>query len=190
MSNLLKISLPVAGLLMSLSAFGSPWQASEKCQLNQSQPAGLYPQAAKTLSDLELTPRITQGLNQSISSQNVHGVDDVIDKVPYTAAVDISVKCLVGDQDSKIKDLLRTLAESGFVGWYRQNGRDGWKGPNHVHAIWIKQKLKPSLAKQVNSWLQGKNGLKSNLDYEYWQPTADLKGRVKGYLREASVGSR
>ncbi|MNJ62752.1 hypothetical protein D3C77_586050 [compost metagenome] len=79
--------------------------------------------------------------------------------------------------------MLKALAESGFVGWYRKNGSDGWKGDDHIHAIWVKQKLKPSLVKQVNSWLQDKNGLKSNSVYQYWRPTEELKDIVKGYLK-------
>lgn len=181
MFNMVKKSLPVAVFLMSLSAYGSPWEVKKNCQLYKYKPSGIYPQAVQELSELGLIFRVTQGLNQEVSPKNVHGADDVIDGVPYTAAVDISIQCLVGDKD--IKEVLKALAESGFVGWYRKNGRDGWKGDDHIHAIWVKQKLKPSLVRQVNSWLQDKNGLKSNAVYQYWRPTEELKDIVKGYLK-------
>jgi hypothetical protein len=183
MLNRIKKSIPITVCLISFSAYGSSWDAIKNCQLSNSQSTGLYPEAARKLSDLGLTPRITQELNQSVSPQNVHGVDDVIDKVAYTAAVDISVRCLAADQDGTIKELLKTLAENGFVGWYRKNGIDGWSGPNHIHAIWVKQKLKPSLVKQVNSWLEGRSGLRSNEVYEYWKPADELKNMVRDYLK-------
>ena len=58
----------------------------------------------------------------------------------YTAAVDISVRCLNAAQ---IKNLLGVLATRGFAGWYRRNGLDEWTGPPHVHAIWTGSPLKP-----------------------------------------------
>ncbi|MNO34943.1 hypothetical protein D3C76_249900 [compost metagenome] len=190
MLSVVKNSLTAVVFLMSLSAYASPWEASRNCHLNKSQSSGIYPEAAQKLSDLELIPRVTQGINQTKSPQNVHGTDDVIDGVPYTAAVDISVRCLDGDRDGKIKGLLTALAENGFVGWYRKNGSDGWSGADHIHAVWVKQKLKPSLEKQVNSWLEGKNGLRKDAVYQYWKPSDELKETVSGYFKKAAVSSR
>ena len=127
-----------------------PWSPSATCKLNPAKPQGLHPQAYDALKKLSVAHRITQGINHSKDSGNVHDTDVTIQSVAYTGAVDISVRCL---SEMQIQLLLGRLAESGFAGWYRNDGQDDWSGPPHIHAIWAGCALKPALRRQIESWL-------------------------------------
>jgi hypothetical protein len=164
----------------SASAQSFPWKPNASCKLNPAHPLGLYPDAYAALRGLNLEHRITQGINHSADRGNVHDTDVTIDGKPYTAAVDISVRCLT---ETEIKELLADLAGLGFAGWYRRAGRDGWTGPPHVHAVWAGCRLKPFLQYQIESWLEGDNGLGSNQPYRFWQPSEQMKDRVRGLYR-------
>lgn len=161
------------------------WAPRAGCNLNRPHPGGLYPDAAVELADLGLSARITQALNTTRKAKNVHGADKTINGILYTGAVDLSIRCLKGEEDNQIKKMLHVLAENGFVAWYRKNGTDGWRGDNHIHAVWVRQPLKPVLERQVESWLLYKNGLKSNTEYTFWKPTDDLLEKIKKYRADA-----
>ncbi|HLH31111.1 MAG TPA: hypothetical protein VKY31_07900 [Terriglobia bacterium] len=148
--------------------------------MNPAHPQGLHLDAYAALRKLELTHRITQGINHSADRGNVHDTDVRIEGKQYTAAVDISVRCLT---ETQIKTLLADLANAGFGGWYRRDGRDGWTGPPHVHAVWAGSRLKPFLQYQIESWLDGGNGLGSNQPYYFWQPSEQMKQNVRGLYR-------
>jgi hypothetical protein len=87
----------------------------------------------------------------------------------------MSVRCLSEDQ---IRRFLSSLANNGFVAWYRKPDTDGWKGPSHIHAVWVSDPLKPRLRGQVGSWLKGHNGLVPNLSYAFWQPAEQEKAMI------------
>jgi hypothetical protein len=164
-------------LSMSMSAEPKfPWGPEVRCQLNPARPAGLHPDAYAALRDIAIAHRVTQGINHAPERGNVHDTDVTIRGKAYTAAVDISVRCLTAAQ---IKNLLGVLATRGFAGWYRQNGIDDWTGPPHVHAIWAGSALKPVLRQQVESWLSGGNGLGSGRAYQFWQPSGEMKDKVR-----------
>lgn len=174
-------------LLVSYCAYAQEenWAPREGCDLSRPHPEGLYPDAAEELAKLGLSARITQALNTAKEVKNVHGADNKINGILYTGAVDISIRCLKGAEHIQIKRMLNTLAANGFVAWYRKNGTDGWNGANHIHAVWVRQSLKPVLERQVESWLAYKNGLKSNAEYTFWKPTDDLLEKVKKYRADA-----
>ena len=86
------------------------------------------------------------------------------------------MRCLNAAQ---IKSLLAILATHGFAGWYRKAGLDDWTGPPHVHAIWAGSPLKPVLRQQVASWLAGGNGLGTGRPYQFWQPSSEMKDKVR-----------
>jgi hypothetical protein len=153
-----------------------PWAPEVRCQLNPAHPQGLHPIAYRELQNLKLAHRITQGFNPASERGNVHFADGSIDGKPYTAAVDISVRCLT---EAQIKMLLARLAEAGFASWYRKQGRDDWNGPPHIHAVWAGCRLKPFLKYQVESWLDGNNGLDSNRPYEFWQASTAQKDKIR-----------
>ena len=160
-----------------------PWAERASCKTESPKPEGLHPDARAALASLALSHRITQGLNVKVEPGNVHTADGMIGNQPYTGAVDISTRCL---EEEQIKLLLVTLAEKGFVAWYRKPCADGWgKGASHVHAVWTNSVLKPVLRGQVESWLQGKNGLKSNAEYKFWQPSAELKKSIRARFQAA-----
>lgn len=164
-----------AGLPQVAEAF--PWSPEVRCTLNPARPRGLHPDALSALQGLALAHRITNGINNSSARGNVHSADGAINRRPYTGAVDISVRCLTGEQ---IKVLLGHLANSGFAAWYRKAGQDGWiTGAPHVHAVWAGCRLKPVLQQQVQSWLSGMNGLASNRPYQFWQPSDEMKAKVQ-----------
>jgi hypothetical protein len=158
-----------------------PWSPEVRCTLNPSRPQGLHPDARSALESLSLVHRVTQGINQSSDRGNVHNTDVTINGTAYTGAVDISVRCL---SEAQIRTLLGRLASLGFAGWYRKDGEDGWKGPPHIHAVLAGSRMKPVLQWQVESWLEGRNGLSANPHYRFWQASEVMKERVRGLYRK------
>lgn len=153
-----------------------PWAQSRPCVLGNYSYSGLHPKAEQILADIDLTHRITQGLNNKVAGGNVHGVDTTHEGKEVTAAIDISVRCL---SDSDIKKLLDTLASRNIIGWLRRKGQDHWPGPDHIHAVWVGDQLKQRLKLQVESWLLGKNGLASDKPYQFWSPSEDDATRIR-----------
>ena len=170
------LSLPVAGQALPQTSVSYPWRPEVRCSLNPSKPNGLHPDAHAALAGITLVHRITQGINHSSDRGNVHDTDVTIGGKAYTAAVDISVRCLT---EAQIKTLLGTLASVGFAGWYRKDSEDDWAGPPHIHAIWSESQLKPVLRRQIEGWLEGRNGLGSNRPYRFWQPDLKMKEEIR-----------
>src|SRR2546425_8017181 len=158
-----------------------PWSPNQGCKLNPARPQGLHPEAYAALQSRSIAHRITQGINHSPESRNVHDTDGTMNGVAYTGAVDISVRCLTASQ---IQSLLGRLAELGFAAWYRKDGQDDWSGPPHIHAVWAGCRLKPILRRQVESWLRGGTGLGSDHPYRFWQPSAEMKEIVRALYRK------
>lgn len=158
-----------------------PWAPEARCKLNPAKPQGLHPDAYSALQKRAIAHRITQGINHSPGRGNVHDTDITIKGVPYTGAADISVRCLT---EAQIRTMLAALAELGFAGWYRKDGHDDWTGPPHIHAVFAGSALKPVLRRQVESWLEGRNGLGSNEMYRFWQPSAGMKDQVRALYRK------
>lgn len=146
------------------------WSPRADCSFVPSGDNRLPPEAQSALVALDIEHRITQTLNNRKTASNYHGPDMTLKGRTYTAAVDLSVRCL---DASSIKRLLSQLANHGFAAWYRENGKDGWKGANHIHAVWAAEPLKPQLRDQIKSWLNGRTGLVGNGKYEFWQPSAE-----------------
>jgi len=166
---------------LSLALWQSPsWAPNANCKLNPAKPQGLHPEALSLLKRESIAHRITQGINHTVDRRNVHDTDGTISGVPYTGAVDISVRCL---NASQIQTLLGRLASQGFAGWYRKDGQDGWTGPPHIHAVWAGCQLKPFLRQQVEAWLSGQNGLGTNAPYRFWQPSEEMKKQVLNLYR-------
>lgn len=158
-----------------------PWSAAVRCALNPAHPEGLHPDALAALKALSLTHRITQGINHKVERGNVHDTDGTVNGKPYTGAADISVRCLTAAQ---IQQLLGRLADAGFAAWYRKDGDDGWTGPPHIHAVFAGCALKAVLRRQVESWLDGNNGLGGNTPYKFWKPAAAMKDKVRTAYRK------
>ena len=174
------VFLIIASILTNQSTT-PPWAPVRQCRLNPANPNGLHPGAYTALKDLSAAHRITQGMNTSSARGNVHQQDTTIDGKPYTGAVDISVRCLTEPQ---IRAFLTQLANAGFAAWYRKPGQDNWTGPPHIHAVWVGSRLKPVLRQQVESWLNGGNGLFSrDQPYRFWQPSRDAVERVRALYR-------
>jgi hypothetical protein len=156
-------------------ADGEPWNPRRDCAIAKRSQDGLVPQALQALVTIGVEHRITQTINPSSAAANYHGRDLSVDGKDVTAAVDISVRCL--DVDA-IRRLLSELAANGFAAWYREDGRDGWRGNAHIHAVWAAEPLKRQLRAQVSSWLAGRTGLVGDARYEFWQPTDQLRATV------------
>lgn len=149
-----------------------PWSQEYECVFGEYAPTGLFPTMHASLRDLKLEHRITRGLDTQEANWNYHQADFSHDGAEFSAAVDISTRCL---EDEQIKDLLGELAERGFAAWLREKDKDGWTGSKHIHAVWASAKLKPQLSEQIRNWLLGRNGLASNLKYKFWEPSEDQK---------------
>ncbi len=167
----------IALLLPALQAKAAneTWAARTDCVIAKRNYDGLVPDALAALHELGVEHRITQTINPGTAPSNYHGRDLAIEGRDVTAAVDISVRCL---DAPNIKRLLSHLALAGFAGWYREEGKDGWKGPTHIHAVWASEPLKRQLQKQIASWLGGRTGLVGDARYMYWQPTDTEKATV------------
>ncbi|GEM_PF-4900495 len=160
-----------------------PWSLDHACELGNYTVQGIIPAMLDTLTALSLTERLTNGFNPSSASSNYHGIDYTSNGINYSAAIDISIRCLTEDQ---IRTLLDELALRGFAGWYRKKGEDGWKGKNHIHAIWVAAPLKRQLALQVKKWLAGKNGLTSDKKYTFWTPTPDAVAQIRSAFAQSN----
>jgi hypothetical protein len=161
----------------------APWAPEKSCNVRKANTSGLYPKALSALAELFLDHRVTQALNRSTAPSNYHAPDGSIEGSEFTGAADISVRCLSEEQ---IKELLTKLAKSGFAAWYRKPGADGWTDVAHVHAVWVRDPLKPVLKGQVKSWLEGRNGLRSNMTYKFWQPSNELRASVRSTFEAAN----
>jgi hypothetical protein len=183
--------LLVLALLLPVSlacAEGEPWRPRQDCAIAKHSPGGLVPQALAALGTIGADHRITQTINASTIASNYHGRDQTIDGKDVTAAVDISVRCL---DEASIKRFLSELALSGFAAWYREDGRDSWKGSAHIHAVWAAEPLKRQLRAQITSWLAGRTGLVGDAKYKYWQPSETERARVReAYEASKGQGSR
>jgi hypothetical protein len=153
-----------------------PWSESPNCRVAPRGTEGLLPQAKSALGAAGADHRITRSLDRDPGGANYHGPDATIENRQFTAAVDISVRCV---DEEGIKELLGRLAQSGFAAWYRKNGKDSWKGNNHIHAVWAAEPLKRQLRGQVASWLAGRTGLVGDAKYSFWQPSEDERAVVK-----------
>lgn len=160
-----------------------PWSLDNACVLGNYTVQGIIPAMLDTLTALSLTERLTNGFNPSSASSNYHGIDYTSNGINYSAAIDISVRCLTEDQ---IRILLDELAMRGFAGWYRKKGADGWSGDNHIHAIWVTASLKRQLALQVKNWLAGKNGLTSDKNYKFWTPNPDALVQIRSAFAQSN----
>jgi len=185
-----RLAFPLIAFLLRLDPSAAapqtekvPWAPEVHCELNTAKPEGLYPDAYSALRSLAAAHRITQGINHSPERGNVHDTDVTVNGKSYTGAVDISVRCLT---EAQIKMFLGRLANLGFAAWYRKPGRDDWTGPPHIHAVWAGCRLKPVLRQQIESWLNGGNGLGSNRPYQFWQPSPEMKDRVRTLYRSVS----
>jgi hypothetical protein len=159
-----------------VNAQPSPWSPSPMCAVKPRNTEGLIAGARSALESAGVAHRITRTLDLSTSPANYHGADVTLDGKKFTAAVDISCRCLKDDQ---IQDLLGHLALAGFAAWYRKNGKDSWKGDDHIHAVWAAEPLKPQLRRQIASWLAGRTGLVGDAPYSFWQPTSAQRSAVQ-----------
>jgi hypothetical protein len=180
MSWIILATLAVGYYPTGVQTAAYPWSPGISCNLNPAKPAGLHPEALAALKGLALGHRITQGINHAVERGNVHGSDGLIKGNPYTAAADISVRCL---SDAQIRTLLDRLADVGFAAWYRKDGQDGWKGPPHVHAVFAGCRLKPVLHLQIEDWLGGGTGLSRNEPYRFWQPSQPAREKLRERYR-------
>lgn len=169
-----------AGYPTGVQTSAYPWAPGIPCNLNPAKPAGLHPEALGALKGLALGHRITQGINDAVERGNVHGSDGFINGKAYTAAADISVRCL---SEAQIRTLLDRLADVGFAAWYRKDGQDGWNGPPHIHAVFAGCRLKPVLHLQVEDWLRGGTGLSRNEAYKFWQPSRPAREKLRELYR-------
>lgn len=157
----------------------TPWAPNAACAVAPRGDKGLLPPAMAALKSVDVAHRITRTFDGDVSPSNYHGRDAIISKRDFSAAVDISVKCM---SDADIQQLLARLALSGFAAWYRVDGRDGWRrvlGGDHIHAVWAAGPLKSQLRRQVESWFVGKTGLVGNSSYTFWLPTDEQLRAVK-----------
>lgn len=184
---MIRTHLLVIALLLASSCVRAdeelPWKAQQNCAIAKKGHEGLNPMALQALVLIAADHRITQTINSATAASNYHGRDLTIDGKDVTSAVDISVRCL---EPAAIKRLLSELARNGFAAWYREDGKDSWKGAAHIHAVFAQEPLKPKLREQVSSWLDGRTGLRGNAKYEYWHPT-DQERRTVNSMYQAST---
>ncbi len=141
--------------------------------------SGLHPEASDRLRCAGVTSsQITQTIGYATASAGYHAPDGTAGGLPYTAAVDLSVRGLTTTQ---IRALLARLAENGFAPWYRQPGHDGWPASEapHIHAVFAGVVMKAELRGQIRDFLAGRNGLASHTHYSFWSPTAATREIIR-----------
>jgi hypothetical protein len=149
--------------------------------------AGLHPRASDALRAVGITAgRITQTIGNAPASAGYHKADGSVNGRPYTAAVDLSTS---GLSTAQIHNLLEKLGKVGYAAWYRQNGRDGWSGANHIHGVYANCKMKLALRSQIRSWLAGRNGLVSNTIYQFHRFSAAARNKVKAKFAQSNNGT-
>ncbi|MGN6111218.1 MAG: hypothetical protein ACTHU0_39335 [Kofleriaceae bacterium] len=149
--------------------------------------SGLHPRASDALRSAGVAAwRITQTIGNAPASAGTHASDGTVNGKAYSAATDLSTS---GMTTTQIHNLLERLSKLGFAAWYRQNGRDGWSGANHIHAVYANAKMKSALRSQVRSWLAGRNGLVSNTIYKFHAFSASAKAAVKAKFAMSQSGT-
>lgn len=94
--------------------------------------------------------------------------------------VDLKVRQYTPKQRKKV---LRALKRAGFAAWYRREVPGLW-GP-HIHAVLINDPTAAPAAKaQVQSYLQGRDGLAGNNVDKSWRPRKPV---VFNYKRNKPV---
>lgn len=148
---------------------------------------GLHPRASDAMRAAGVASwRITQTVGSAAASAGTHERDGYVNGKPYSAATDISTS---GMSTTQIHNLLERMAKLGFAIWYRQQGRDGWNGASHIHAVYANCAMKSSLRSQVRSWLAGRNGLVSNTLYKFHTFSAAAKAAVKAKFTMSTQGT-
>lgn len=150
---------------------------------------GLHPRASAAMLSIGLSAsRITQTIGSASASAGTHKQDGTVSGHPYSAATDISVR---GLSTTQIHNLLEKLGKVGFAVWYRQPGHDGWPSNQvaHIHAVYANCKMKESLRSQVRSWLDGRNGLRSNTTYRFHAFSSTAKSTVRTKFRASASGT-
>jgi hypothetical protein len=149
--------------------------------------AGLHPRASDAMRAAGVAAwRITQTVGSATASAGTHERDGYANGKAYSAATDISTS---GMSQTQIKNLLERMAKLGFALWYRQQGRDGWFGSSHIHAVYANCAMKSSLRSQVRSWLAGRNGLVSNTIYQFHTFSPAAKAAVKAKFAMSNQGT-
>ena len=149
--------------------------------------SGLHPRASDALRAAGVAGwRITQTIGNAPASAGYHAADGSVNGRTYCAAVDLSTSGLT---ETQIHNLLEKLAKVGFAVWYRKDGRDGWRGANHIHAVYANSKMKAQLRAQVRSWLDGRTGLVGNGVYGWHKFSATAKAAVKGKFSQSANGT-
>lgn len=176
--------IPILAVFLAAQAQAEPWSPSAACAVRPRGTAGLHPDAKAALEQGGVDHRITRSLDHDSSPANYHGPDTTIAGEPVSAAVDISVRCLT---EEDIKRLLGKLATLGFAAWYREDGKDGWKGSNHIHAVWAAEPLKRQLRRQVDSWVAGRTGLVGDAPYTFWKPTDEERMAIQQFYDKSKA---
>ena len=108
----MKIVLLILILLACVSTVAAndhgryPWSIEHQCEFDVYSPIGIFPTMRRTLQDLELEHRITRGFDPKKINWNYHQADYTFEGISYSAAVDISTRCL---SDAEIGELLSCL---------------------------------------------------------------------------------
>lgn len=151
---------------------------------------GLHPDASDALRRVGISSdRIMQTIGGAPDSKGTHLQDGTVAGQPYSAATDISVR---NWSQRKIRSVLEELGKEGFAAWYRQPGSDHWPSTSapHIHAVYVGCKMKPILRRQVNAWLEGRNGLRSNAPYRFYKWSGPAKSKVRSLFRAHGGGTR
>lgn len=101
-----KDSLILADSIVETEAINFPWSPNNSCELGNYNAQGIIPAMRDSLVKLSLEKRLTNGLNPSKASSNYHGMDFSSNEINYSAAIDISVRCLSEDEIRTLLDEL------------------------------------------------------------------------------------
>jgi hypothetical protein len=128
----------------------------------------MYPQARAALAAAGVpTSDLTQTYGDATASKGTHCIDT---GTSYSAATDMR-------QSSNPCGRVRKLRMEGFAAWYRTAPE--FPGNDHIHAVWAGASgMNKDKKKQVDSFLNGNDGLRYNLPDKHCPITQGEKAAV------------
>lgn len=142
----------------------------------------LHPLTEQALRNLGVTSsQVTQGYGNAAASAGYHAAVGVADGRRFSHCVDLTAALID-------RDFMLRLWEAGFVAFARVQGRNGWSGSSHIHAIHLgltaddgKSHLLSGPRAQIVDFLKqpALNGLVGHARLSGYVPPASLQAELR-----------
>jgi hypothetical protein len=123
-----------------------------------------------------------QTVGTARASAGYHRPDGEYAGEAYCAAVDLRTRDL---NRTRIKVLLKHLAEAGFAAWYRFEG--AFTNNNHIHAVFVAVPMKDALQRQVWDFIHDRNGLAEHGREHFYTAPASTDAVIRAMFLDANA---